>query len=186
MSAANRANGFLSVIEVAERCYCGGLLVLNQLGRPLEFHCTLPLIADRAQQILYGPTLNPFLYGEHLGRALVEKSKTEPAVVFVDARESLELRRFVNHPVALVTDLSDQTSCQGATGVEYGSEMPAHHETQPQSIEIEPYQLTFLPAADGDEARIEQVVTELLLDVHLTEPFRRIHEAIREAQAAAG
>ena len=49
----------------------GGYLVLNLLGRPLEFHCTAPVRPNRAQEILYGPTLDPYLCGERIGQTLV-------------------------------------------------------------------------------------------------------------------
>ena len=53
--------GFLSVLDDEELGAIGGYLVLSRNGRPLEFHCTSPVRANRAQQILYGPTLQPFL-----------------------------------------------------------------------------------------------------------------------------
>ncbi len=63
--------GFLSVIEHDELGLFGGYLVLNMAGRPLEFHCTSPVRPNRAQEILYGPTLRPFLFGEQIGQALL-------------------------------------------------------------------------------------------------------------------
>ena len=58
------AIGFLTVTEHAEHGLFGGYLILNVSGRPLEFHCTAPLKPSRAQEILYGPTLRPFLFGD--------------------------------------------------------------------------------------------------------------------------
>ena len=60
--------GFLTVIECARDGFVGGLLILNQLGRPLEFHCSVPVRPNRAQEILYGPTLCGFLCGERKQR----------------------------------------------------------------------------------------------------------------------
>ena len=42
-------------------------MLLNLAGRPLEFHCTAPVKPNRVQQILYGPSLQPYLYGEQIG-----------------------------------------------------------------------------------------------------------------------
>ena len=53
--------GFLTVVEHAELGLLGGYLLLNAAGRPLEFHCTAPVKPNRAQEILYGPTLRPYL-----------------------------------------------------------------------------------------------------------------------------
>ena len=69
------ALGFLTVVDSPQHGLFGGFLLLNGGGRPLEFHCTAPVKANRAQRILYGPTLMPYLYGEQIGRTLVEKSK---------------------------------------------------------------------------------------------------------------
>ena len=54
--------GFLRVLELDGGGFVGGMLVTNQLGRPLEFQCTTPLKPNRTQVILYGPTLAPFIY----------------------------------------------------------------------------------------------------------------------------
>ena len=67
------ALGFLTVLEHAQHGLMGGYLVLNPAGRPLEFHCTTPIKPNRAQEILYGPTLEPYLFGEQIGKALVDQ-----------------------------------------------------------------------------------------------------------------
>jgi hypothetical protein len=58
------AIGFLTIEEDQQCGHCGGYLLLNTSGRPLEFHCTAPVKRNRAQEVLYGPTLKPFLYGD--------------------------------------------------------------------------------------------------------------------------
>ena len=75
--------GFLTVLEHPQHGLFGGYLVLNAAARPLEFHCTAPIKPNRAQEILYGPTLQSFLYGEQIGRTLLEKAKNSPEFVFV-------------------------------------------------------------------------------------------------------
>src|SRR5512137_623050 len=76
--------GFLTICERPELGIVGGYLVLNTAGRPLEFHCTVPVRPSRAQEILYGPTLKPFLYGEQIGRALIAKAVSQPLFVCTD------------------------------------------------------------------------------------------------------
>ena len=44
--------GFLTVVDGGDTGCIGGYLVLNMGGRPLEFHCTAPVRANRSQQIL--------------------------------------------------------------------------------------------------------------------------------------
>jgi hypothetical protein len=97
--------GFLTAIEVPDRGYVGGLLVTNQFGRPLEFQCTAPLKPNRTQEILYGPTLVPYVLGDLIGRTLIEKVGVKPHLVLTERQELLGLRELVEIPVACVDDL---------------------------------------------------------------------------------
>ena len=100
--ASATAIGFLTAIQREPHGLFGGYLLLNTAGRPLEFHCTVPLKPNRAQQILYGPTLEPFLFGEQIGATLVNKSALEPLVVLVDVPAMLAVREHIDLPTALV------------------------------------------------------------------------------------
>src|SRR5258708_34263760 len=93
--------GFLTAIEVSDKGFVGGLLVTNHNGRPLEFQCTVPIKANPTQEILYGPTLAPFILGELIGGTLVEKSGIKPQLILTDQLQSLELRNHIHRPVAL-------------------------------------------------------------------------------------
>ena len=111
------AIGFLTVIDHPQHGLFGGYLVLNLAGRPLEFHCTAPIKPNRAQQILYGPTLEPFLYGEQIGSTLLGHAKTSPLVLCTDREPVLSLRDLVDLPIALVLPPSDSQE-SGGTGSE--------------------------------------------------------------------
>lgn len=87
-AAKSPAIGFLTVVEHAEFGLFGGYLILNVAGRPLEFHCTAPIKANRAQEILYGATLREYLY-EQIAPALLAKGKTTPIVICTDLPELL-------------------------------------------------------------------------------------------------
>ncbi|HET6324172.1 MAG TPA: hypothetical protein VFG04_05690 [Planctomycetaceae bacterium] len=97
--------GFLTAIEVPDRGFVGGLLVTNQFGRPLEFQCTAPLKPNRTQEILYGPTLVPYVLGDLIGRTLLEKVGVKPHLVLTERHELLGLRELVEIPVACVDDM---------------------------------------------------------------------------------
>ncbi len=96
------AVGFLTAVEDEAGTVFGGFLILNAFGRPLEFHCTAPVTPTRAQQILYGPTLKPFLYGEYLGGALLAKAQMRPALVCTDQPATLAAQHVTDLPVVLV------------------------------------------------------------------------------------
>lgn len=81
--------GFLSVRHHVDHGYFGGYLLVNHLGRPLEFHCTLPVKPTRAQTLLYGPTMDDFICGEQIAKALITKAKLSPSLVVTDTEAAL-------------------------------------------------------------------------------------------------
>jgi len=91
--------GFLTIIDQAVGGLTGGYLVLNRAGRPLEFHCTVPLSPDKIQQILYGDTLLPFLYGERIAHTLIQRSKLPVLSIFTDHSAVLPAQSLVSTPV---------------------------------------------------------------------------------------
>jgi len=93
--------GFLTVIDQFPGL-TGGYLVLNRAGRPLEFHCTMPLSPDKIQQILYGETLQPFLYGERIAQTLIQRSKLPIMSIFTDHAAILPVQPLVSTAIVYV------------------------------------------------------------------------------------
>jgi len=93
--------GFLTVIDQFPGL-TGGYLVLNRAGRPLEFHCTMPLSPDRIQQILYGNTLQPFLYGERIAQTLIQRSKLPVLSILTDHAAVLSAQPSASTPIIYV------------------------------------------------------------------------------------
>ena len=195
---SNLGLGFLTVVEDPRYGLFGGYLVLNAAGRPLEFHCTAPIKPNRAQQILYGPTLEPYLFGEQIGRTLLTKGQTEPGVVCTDREPALAVRDFVDVPVLLVLS-SDDTS-PGAHG-QPGSDPPSPDEPQEKTWRLDAAHpggrglIAFrqgrnrvaVPEPGGDDLRlVTQRLGELSDSFDLAEPFQRIRQAIEEARRGGG
>lgn len=80
----------------------GGFLVLNLAGRPVEFHCTVPVRPNRAQVILYGATLESFVCGEQIAPALVGRTKLELAAILTNNPNMLTSLNLLNAPICLV------------------------------------------------------------------------------------
>ena len=93
--------GFLTVIDQFHGL-TGGYLVLNKSGRPLEFHCTLPLSPDKIQQILYGDSLQPFLCGEKIAQTLLQRSKLPVLSIFTDYAAVLPVQSLVSTSIVYV------------------------------------------------------------------------------------
>ena len=185
--------GFLTVREFQELGLIGGYLVLNTVGRPLEFHCTAPVRPNRAQEILYGPTLAPFLYGEQIGQALVNKSRTKPLFVCTDVVPVLSLRDHVKFPVLLLAEpAADEASePEPQTGSQFRVDRP--HQSQPpapKAPQLRHFKLDEQSAAVAVQHLADQELVRQRWQPHsgnlsLHEPFVRLSEAIDEAQGGA-
>jgi hypothetical protein len=163
--------GFLTVVENEELGLLGGYLLLNPAGRPLEFHCTAPVKANRTQAILFGPTLRAYLCGELIGQTLLAASKLTPLVVCTDCEHVLAARDFSRFPLVLVEPA-------GASSA------------SPDCRSFSPFllgrnQACAAPRHASDEEAIRQAWPPQAEQLDLLEPFERIHTALAEAQIAA-
>jgi hypothetical protein len=158
--------GFLTIVHEPNG-YLGGYLVTNQWGRPLEFRLSTAVQPNRVQQILYGDTLEPFLFADLIGKTLVEKTSVMPHLILTDCAAVLELRQRLETPVVWL-------AAEGHTPLE--SEMP-----------IGPTREGGRPILCHRRFPQDRVVVKELLDsleglVDPAEPFARIREAMTEAR----
>lgn len=170
--------GFLTVVSDDAQGLFGGYLVLNLLGRPLEFHCTVPIKPNRAQEILYGPTLAPYLYGEQIGQALVRKSTADPLLICTDVEPMLAVREFTSAPVALI---------EAATG-ERAEPISALRPDARHGGELHwaRHRLSTCRVHGRDDVELLRArLAGLAEQFDLSEPFARIREALLEAKRAA-
>jgi len=178
--------GFLTVVEHPQHGLFGGYLVLNPAGQPLEFHCTAPIKPNRAQQILYGPTLDAFLYGEQIGRTLIGQAAATPLVVCTDRAAALAARQHVATPMALV--LPDEPNDAPRDDATPGRvfRLDSAHRDGPRlaAFRLGRNRLALPERSSDDRQRITERLSELAESFDLAEPFTRIREAIEEAQQA--
>lgn len=184
------AIGFLTILEHTEHGLFGGYLVLNIAARPLEFHCTAPIKANRAQQILYGPTLKPYLYGEQIGQTLLLQARIKPLIVCTDTPDALAVRDYVSLPVVLISPL-DQPPEQGSAnrGGSATLRLDQAHATEPAGLvrfQIGPHQLAVPSAHEGDRVLVRSLWRPYAHSLDLAEPFDRIRQAIEEARREVG
>jgi hypothetical protein len=195
--------GFLTITEHAEHGLFGGYLVLNTAARPLEFHCTAPVRPNRAQEILYGPTLKPFLYGEQIGQALVAKARQRPLWICTDIEHVLELRTVIEIPVVQLLSHDEErseTQSQSPRSASHPDSLrgdfattrhriDAAHES-PACGHTHRFALgNFRVAVDArfseDEQSVSRAWQQHAGGFDLSEPFERIRSAIEEAQRSA-
>lgn len=165
--------GFLTSIPVADRGFVGGLLVTNHLGRPLEFQCTAPIRPNRTQEILYGPTLGPFLLVDVIGRTLIEKATVKPTVVLVEDPRLLDLRAQVAVPIACL---------EGPAPGEAAPIAPPPADALRLKIGVQ----TLLLAADSEDdfKLLTPKTGQIPKEADLREPFGRVRDALQETISA--
>jgi hypothetical protein len=164
LPTATAVFGYLSAVESAELGFFGGYLLVSPLGRPLEFHCTAPIRPSRAQEILYGPTLQPYLLGEQIAGTLLAKSRTKPQIILTDQTSALCHRVKLDVPIVCYRPATASGSMDS---------------NQLLIISGHAFELAAGYEADRDVAAA--LMSRLAEHVDLPEPFARIHEAIREA-----
>jgi hypothetical protein len=176
--------GFLTVLEHEHEGLVGGYLILNHAGRPLEFHCTAPVKPNRAQQILFGPTLQSYLYGEQIGQTLLAKGSVEPLAVCTDVELALSVRDYVSLPVALVLRPEEKPAASDSAALVQTTtwRVDAPHRAGPHlnAFEIGRNLLAVAASRDADRQAIADRL-ESLVNFDLSEPFQRIREAVEEA-----
>ena len=185
------AVGFYTVTEDADVGIVGGLLVLNAAGRPLEFHCTAPLKPNRAQEILYGPTLRPFLYGEQIGVTLAAKKKSDTLFLCTDVEPAMCMRDALEMPLVLICQQAELPAVQTADGANEQNlrfEMAHRSLGQPSHLEIfrlGNHSVAVLPQHESDRLLVQERWKPFETHLDLLEPFGRIREALCEAQRGA-
>jgi len=142
------------------------MLVTDRYGRPLEFQCTTPVKPNRTQELLYGPTLVPFILGELLGKTLLEKMAVKPHVVFVDRLELLPLRTCSAMPVLCVVEKGNR-AFDGLTRVDFGQHEFALHAD-----------------FDSDQDALKKIKQLFASDANMKEPLERVAEALKKTMAS--
>jgi len=182
--------GFLTVTRDSEQALYGGFLILNSLGRPLEFHCTAPVRPSRAQQILYGPALDPYLFGERIGQTLITAARRQPALVVTDRTPVMAARPQVACPLVLLDTRGETAS---AVEPDVPSARRFHrfdtpHAASPpcwvrlERFQVDGYRLAVATDHAEDRPAIEPPWHQFANQLDLYEPFERIRQAIQEAR----
>ena len=163
------AFGFLTALEDPHHGFFGGFLLLSELGRPLEFHCSTPVLPNQAQKILYGASLRPYLLGELIGQTLLNQCQLPIEIILTDLKEMLGLSILRDEPIAFLTDASTQT-------------YSAAPDQQIPQLQLQKHHLIGTASCFWQSENLSQLLTPLTHYISLDEPFERIREAIQEAQ----
>jgi hypothetical protein len=166
--------GFLTAVQTTDGAFVGGLLVTDRFGRPLEFQCTTPVKPNRSQELLYGPTLEPFILGDLLGKALLGKIGVKPTLVVTDREEMLPLRNIVSVPVVSLS--GDRADSEQSRQTDHSAE---DHLT----VTIGQHRFRTHDDFASDVPRVAGLTKKLASDANLQEPLERVADALKETMA---
>ena len=157
--------GFLSVFQEGTG-WLGAYFVTNALGRPLDFRLSSAVQPNKIQSILYANTLLPYLCGELIGKALVEKASVPAQLVITTCEHALDLRRKLEIPVVYLGAAEEARA------------------TSPLVIALKNGRgfLTCHAGFPGDVATVTEMLAELGGNLDFTEPFNRIRDGVSEAR----
>lgn len=167
--------GFLTVLDVEGFGACGGLLVVNPIGRPIEFHCTAPVSASRTQEILYGISLKSFLYCEQIGKTLIDQAKSKIDLVITDQPELTDLDTNADQAIVLLVDKSESTQIAEKSGISTKIRLKSESAFEAHAFRC----------INQDPPTVTNWLNRFNETLPLDEPFERIEQAIDEAQAVA-
>ncbi len=154
--------GFLATLSLPERAFVGGLLVTNRLGRPLEFQCTAPVQPNKTQILLFGPTLEPYVLADLIGKTLIERVSVKPDLLLIDSAKTLSLRELTKTPIACLCD-----------------------EEQPRQVAFGRHSVLIHGDFPADRDKLAAFRQRIPAEADLAEPFERVRAALKEATGSA-
>ena len=150
---------FLDVVLVEDNVAIrGGTLITDMQTKPYEFRCTGPVRPTNLQRILYGATLDDYVYVDLIGIPLLKAAKEKPALVLIQNELLLRVRPTVAYPMVLL-DAPSQTRTTGKQQI---------------SMRVHPDFKNELPA-------VQTLLGPLMDQRDLMEPFGRLRIALEEA-----
>lgn len=162
--------GFYCVVSCDRTGWTGGLLVVNEAGRPLEFRCTLPVSPSRSHQILFGHSLRAHLIGDVIGSTLLKDCRTPLSLLLCQQPEALSLTSVASCPVGFVHSAAEE------------DEGPIDDDALSGSVRSELADSVLSSPVEFAE-QVEAICREVRNLPDAVEPFERIREAIREAHS---
>ena len=187
-----RTIAYLTVERDDQRRFWGGLLVIDRVGRPVEFHATAPVGPSRAHEVLYGPTLVSHVCGELMAPALIRALRAAPLLALTDCPHVLAARPQTPFPLLGIGDrLGDPDrhdgeprgeEGQGMASMATAAEMWADCLAGPRLAD---HRLWAHRDFAEDFERARRTWPSFAGHVDFVEPLGRIRDALAEARKAA-
>ena len=80
----------------------GGILIVDEYTKPIEFRTTTDVKIDELQKILYGEALKGILFKEKFAIDLVKSLKEDFDIILTREKNILEIRKEIDKPIGLI------------------------------------------------------------------------------------
>jgi hypothetical protein len=137
----------------------GGALVTDGKTRPIEFRCTSPIRPNNYQKVLYGSTLDSYIFVDLIGIPLVNKTQENINLVLVEDDRFLPMRPHID---VTVTRLQQSSRQEGSPFL---------------SLKLHP---KFKNEKKFAESSLKPLFEQ---GIDLMEPFERVQLALEQAHA---
>ena len=183
--------GYITVTE-HERLFYGGLLVVNSMGRPVEFHCTSPVRPSKPNEILFGSTLRSYVMGDLVSSKLANCVKQKPALFCFTQSEMLNSEfASENRSVFIPSEFTQLHSNQNEPNIEVEKRdsLKVHVPETVQPSDADPFYefevsgIKLLASTDwkNEKRNFATLLTELASSIALDEPFERVVNAMSQS-----
>ena len=137
----------------------------------------MPVKPSRAQELLYGTTIDAFICGEQIAKALVTKAKVKPHLVLADSPATLALACVSDVPTALLHFDEEHPN--------QAFRLPCGYAGELLDFTVGAWQLSLLASHHQWQTLFSQTLADLESRFDLTEPFGRVSDALLEAHPIA-
>ena len=166
--------GYFCHLKLDEK-HMGGILITNQVGIPLEFKYTEPIVATKLHKILYGSVLEKYLHETVIRDRLVAELRTRPDYFIVpyDEKEFLDS---VNGREMVAIQKYNMPPGELSGPFNRVREREAVMELEEDSILL---RLAFSTSDETVQHNIAAWLQEIALTMSLLEPMDRITSALK-------
>ena len=159
----------------ADEKHMGGILITNQVGIPLEFKYTEPIIATKLHKILYGSVLEKYLHETVIRDRLVAELRTKPDYFIVPYDEK-EFIGSIDGREMVAIQKANMSPGELSGPFNRVRDREAVMELEEDSILL---RLAFSTSNETIQHNIVAWLQEIALTMNLLEPMDRIESALK-------
>jgi len=163
LAEINALIAYLMILKESEERYTGGIMVTDPYTIPVEFKYTEPLKPTGLQKILYGKSIEKFIWVDVIARKLIQGLQENPRLLLIQDKILFPVP--AKNPVCMIASAAGETK----------AEEQDYEDLFSDQLEGG-YQLISKMKPSPD---LVQWVQRVSREVDILEPFNRLKEALQ-------